>query len=54
MLEEKRAHVGRVMPVQVPVLHRGYVDKSKGLNLTSNTALEMVREKKVHEKAKSA
>lgn len=54
MLEEKRAQVRRVMLLQLPVLHRGYVDTSNGLNLTSNTAMEMVREKEVHEKAKGA
>ena len=54
LLEEKRATVRKCMLLQVPVLHKGYVDTSSGLNLTSNTAMEMVRRKEVNEKAKRA
>ena len=54
LLEEKRAQVRKGMLLQVPALHRGYVDTRSGLNLTSNTAMEMVRRKEVNGKVKRA
>ena len=41
LLEEKKGSIRRGMLLQVPVLSRGFVDTSAGLNLTSEAAMDM-------------
>ena len=54
LIQEKRGSTRRGMLLQVPVLRRGFVDTSTGLNITSEAVMDMVRQKEALERAKKA
>lgn len=43
MLNKKRGSIRRGMLLQVPVLHRDFVDTRTGSNLSSDAAMDIVR-----------
>ena len=50
----KRANLRKAMLLQVPVLHRGFIDTIKGLKQTCDCSMDLVRRKEEHERVKRA
>lgn len=54
LLEEKRRRTRRGVPLQGPVLRRGFVDAITASNVSREAAMDMMRQKEALERAKKA